>query len=83
MEKEDFLTQMKKIPYWIETKNDALKFAKHQEYQLVQKEFMIKLIVEKLKDALSIEFLNEILMESEQEASILDEWYTNMQVEKQ
>lgn len=78
MNEKEFLESMIEIPYWIKDKEDALKFAKHLEYRLIQKEEFVKSIFEKLKVALSSEFLDEITAEAETEVEKYDDWYKNL-----
>lgn len=38
IEKEEFIETINSVPMWVETKEDALKYAKHLFYRLLQSE---------------------------------------------
>jgi hypothetical protein len=66
MNKEDFIKNIESHPHWINTKTEALEFARHLNYRLLQEKACYKLLVSLISEK-HPEFFDDYIIEKLQD----------------
>ena len=82
MNRDDFLDSMNEIPFWVKSKEDALKYAKHLHYRLMQAKEDLKIFDNYTEKYLSRKINSIIEHELSESYSTFDDWYSSMSNEK-
>lgn len=78
MNRDDFLDKLQQIPHWVESFEDALKYAKHLEYRLLQTKESVKILDTFCEKYFSRAINYEIEKKITESNNLFDKWYNSM-----